>query len=602
MESLHGFVGIGTWETTAEFRNLRIISNGKTITGVVPGNALADCRVARGDWDITPNLIRQMSTATDTALLFGDASWLDYDFFVDARKVSGNEGFLIYFATADMATPSRWVIGGWSNTRHALQSPGIPSGTKPGKIETGRWYKIHVSLRGNTVIASIDGKVIHKETRQPADTRFPNALIPDLFADPAIANFNGRYYCYGTTDGAGQGLATSGVPVVWTSDDFRVWTLHGPIVDADFDAKWWAPSSAIYRNGRYYIFPTLDNRITTLVADSPLGPFRTPDGRRITKTSGWKQMDIKVGNPIDAELYEHTDGSIWMAWSQRYICRLSDDLTQLKGKPLEIPTGQNGYSEGPILFARKEKLYYLYTLDGSERYHYAYMVSPSGSPEGPWVKPDRDIIAETDVKAGIIGPGHGCVINHPGTDKWSFVHLEFGRSGTNRQIVSQDMTFDTDGWIVPIKLTGQHEPLPKKTSFGVTASTTAALLEIPPVNRPELRRVEEFSASNILDGSNGTRWMAAPSDTSPNVVIDCQQSRAIGTLEIAFVNPTGGHKFAIDIATTPGKWHQAAAVKTPVIASPHLIPVNANARFIRCHITSGTPGIWSLTVGLQANR
>ena len=597
MESLHGFVGIGTWETTAEFRNLRIISNGKTITGVVPGNALADCRVARGDWDIAPNLIRQTSTATDTALLFGDAAWHDYDFHLEARKISGNEGFLIYFATADVATPSRWNIGGWSNSRHALQSPGIPSGTKPGKIETGRWYKIQITLRGNTITARLDGKVIHQETRQPADTRFPNALIPDLFADPAIVNFNGRYYCYGTTDGAGQGLATSGVPVVWTSDDFRSWTLHGPIVDPDFDAKWWAPSSAIYRNGRYYIFPTLDNRITTLVADSPLGPFRTPDGRRITKTSGWKQMDIQVGHPIDAELYEHPDGSIWMAWSQRFICRLSDDLTQLIGKPLEIPTGQKGYSEGPILFARKGKLYYLYTLDGSERYHYAYMVSPSGSPEGPWVKPVKDIIAITDVKVGIIGPGHGCVINHPGTDKWSFVHLEFGRSGTNRQIVSQDMTFDTDGWIIPIKLAGQNEPLSKTTSFGVTASSTAAPLEIPPVNRPELRRVEEFSASNILDGSNGTRWMAAPSDTSPYVVIDIRQVRSITTLEIAFVNPTGGHSFAIDIATTSGKWHQAAAVKTPVIASPHRIAVNANARFIRCRITSGTAGIWSLSLG-----
>ena len=599
MESLHGFVGIGTWETTAEFRNIRIITNGKMIAAVAPGNALADCQIARGDWDITPNLIRQTSTATDTALVFGDAAWHDYDFFVDARKVSGNEGFLIYFATADMAAPSRWVIGGWTNVRHALQSPGIPADAKPGKIETGRWYKIHIRLRGNTVTASIDGKVIHKETRRPADTRFPAALIPDLFADPAIAHFNGRYYSYGTTDGAGQGLSTSGVPVVWTSDDFRSWTLHGPIVDPDFDAKWWAPSSVIYRNGRYYIFPTLDNRITTLVADTPLGPFRTPDNRRITKTSGWKQMDIKVGNPIDAELYEHTDGTLWMAWSQRYICRLSDDLTQLKGTPIEIPTGQKGYSEGPILFARKGMLYYLYTLDGSERYHYAYMVSPSGSPEGPWVKPARDIIAETDVKAGIIGPGHGCVINHPGTDKWSFVHLEFGRSGTNRQSVTQDLTFDPDGWIVPIKLNRNHEPLSKKMSFGVTASSTARPLEIPPVNRPELRRVEEFSASNILDGSNGTRWMAASSDTSPNVVVDIRQIRSVTTLEIAFVNPTGGHSFAIDVATTPGKWREIADVKTPVIASPHRIPVNANARFIRCRITSGTPGIWSLVVGLR---
>jgi hypothetical protein len=238
-------------------------------------------------------------------------------------------------------------------------------------------------------------------------------------------------------------------------------------------------------------------------------------------------------------------------------------------------------------------------LDGSERYHYAYMVSPSGSPEGPWVKPAKDIIAITDVKAGIIGPGHGCVINHPGTDKWSFVHLEFGRSGTNRQIVTQDMTFDADGWIVPIWLTGQRQPYPNHIVYSVTASSTARPLEIPPVNRPELRRVEEFSASNIFDGSNGTRWMAASADTSPNVVIDCLKVSSIATLEIAFVNPTCGHKFAIDVATTPGKWRQIADVKTQVISSPHLIPVNANARFIRCRITAGTPGIWSFAVGLR---
>jgi hypothetical protein len=93
--------------------------------------------------------------------------------------------------------------------------------------------------------------------------------------------------------------------------------------------------------------------------------------------------------------------------------------------------------------------------------------------------------------------------------------------------------------------------------------------------------------------------MAASSDTSPNVVIDCLKVSSIATLEIAFGNPTGGHKFAIDVATTPGKWRQIADLKTQVIASPHLIPVNTNARYIRCRITAGTPGIWSLTVGLR---
>jgi hypothetical protein len=131
------------------------------------------------------------------------------------------------------------------------------------------------------------------------------------------------------------------------------------------------------------------------------------------------------------------------------------------------------------------------------------------------------------------------------------------------------------------------------------ASSTARPLEIPPVNRPELRRVEEFSASNIFDGSNGTRWMAAASDTSPNVVIDCRKVCAITSVDIAFVNPTLGHAFAIDIATAHGKWHQVFVVKAPAIASPHRIPVNANARYIRCRITAGTLGIWSLAISTR---
>ena len=90
MESLHGFVGIGTWETIAEFRNIRVVTAGKTIANLAPGDALETCRIARGDWDVSQGIIRQTSTATDTALLFGDAAWHDYDFHLEARKISGN--------------------------------------------------------------------------------------------------------------------------------------------------------------------------------------------------------------------------------------------------------------------------------------------------------------------------------------------------------------------------------------------------------------------------------------------------------------------------------------------------------------------------------
>ncbi len=55
---------------------------------------------------------------------------------------------------------------------------------------------------------------------------FGNALIPDMIADASIQEINGVFYCYATTDGYGQGLKTSGPPVVWKSKDFVHWSLR----------------------------------------------------------------------------------------------------------------------------------------------------------------------------------------------------------------------------------------------------------------------------------------------------------------------------------------------------------------------------------------
>ena len=56
---------------------------------------------------------------------------------------------------------------------------------------------------------------------------FGNALIPDMIADASIQEINGVFYCYATTDGYGQGLKTSGPPVVWKSKDFVHWRSIG---------------------------------------------------------------------------------------------------------------------------------------------------------------------------------------------------------------------------------------------------------------------------------------------------------------------------------------------------------------------------------------
>ncbi|MGN6728043.1 MAG: family 43 glycosylhydrolase, partial [Tepidisphaeraceae bacterium] len=130
---------------------------------------------------------------------------------------------------------------------------------------------------------------------------FGNALIPDLLADPSIVDFDGTFYCYATTDGWGKGLQTSGTPVVWTSKDFLNWSFQGSSFPADFDLKYWAPSSLIRKGGRYFSYPTLDGKITAVTAESPLGPFLAPDGQHVTQKT-LSPFPIPQKSSIDAEV------------------------------------------------------------------------------------------------------------------------------------------------------------------------------------------------------------------------------------------------------------------------------------------------------------
>ena len=327
----------------------------------------------------------------------------------------------------------------------------------------------------------------------PSDP-FGHALVPDMTADPGIAEFDGTFYLYATTDGWGQGLKTSGTPVVWKSEDFLHWSFEGSIFPDDFDAKYWAPNPAVERNGRYYLFPTLDGQIAEVVADSPKGPFRAPDGRNITRANGWERYAIEQKHSIDAHVFVDDDEAAYMVWSRRRIARLEDDLSGSDGRHITFETERQGYSEGPYLFKRNGVYYYLYTLGGNEEYQYAYMMSRT-SPLGPWETPKEDIIATTDRREGVFGPGHGCFFSPKGSGQWYFVYLEYGRGSTNRQIFADKMEFNPDGTIRPIKLTKQ----------GV-----GAIRPLP----------ERYCSPNLAEGKR-----AAASSTAPRVAYSAQRRR-----------------------------------------------------------------------------
>jgi hypothetical protein len=271
---------------------------------------------------------------------------------------------------------------------------------------------------------------------------------------------------------------------------------------------------------------------------------------------------------------------------------------------INLPTKRPGYTEGPILFQRNGIYYYLYTLGGGTTYQYAYMMSRK-SPLGPWEAPEDDLIATSDPASGVLGPGHGCVFHPEGTDQWYFVFLEFGRGGTNRSVYAVKMDFNPDGTIRPIKVhkngVGALRPvadsspdLALETKSSAAASSSKADAEMK--QESKVNRIETFSPSNAVDGSNGSRWTAADGDPKPWFQIDLGAPRDIHRTEAFFVKPAAGHAYRLESSLDGRSWQPYGGHEEMAIRSPHIDTKSVRTRYLRLTVLQGTPGLWEFKV------
>ena len=168
-----GMVGVGTWNTTAEFDNVKIVSNE---TGEVLGEQTFEENTFTQNWSKTSDFkfavsdgkLRQtgsttLSTTTGTVAYYGDKAWGNYTYTVEATKLSGAEGFLIPFVVQNKHEHYFWNIGGWNNTVSCLQqvSDGVKSDQVAGTvkncfIETGRTYQLKLVVTDTNVKCYID--------------------------------------------------------------------------------------------------------------------------------------------------------------------------------------------------------------------------------------------------------------------------------------------------------------------------------------------------------------------------------------------------------------------------------------------------------------
>jgi alpha-L-arabinofuranosidase len=168
-EANHGGIGLGTWDTQAEYKDIKVMQGDKELFSWDAASGMKDWRIFGGTWDAKEGALRQTGGGNDRRALAGDPAWRDYTLTLKARKLGGVEGFLVLFHVQDDDNWLWWNVGGWGNSQHAIErcadgGKSILGHGVSGSVETGRWYDLRIELKGAGIRCFLDGKQVHNVT------------------------------------------------------------------------------------------------------------------------------------------------------------------------------------------------------------------------------------------------------------------------------------------------------------------------------------------------------------------------------------------------------------------------------------------------------
>ncbi len=165
-------IGFATWGTKASFTHPSPLSK----TG------MPECLI--GQWQKNSDgSVSQVSMKEQCVAVCTEKVSDHYTVKFRARKDGGDEGFMMVFNYTD-ANNYCWInFGGWGNTQHGIEriSGGGKSqiATKPGKIETGRWYDITLQVAGDSLKCWLDKDLVF-------DTVMKGDVLPGIFSSATI--------------------------------------------------------------------------------------------------------------------------------------------------------------------------------------------------------------------------------------------------------------------------------------------------------------------------------------------------------------------------------------------------------------------------------
>lgn len=288
-----------------------------------------------------------------------------------------------------------------------------------------------------------------------------NPVFPGWYADPEMRIFNRQYWMYPTYSAPYNEQVFMDA---FSSPDLITWTKHEHILDTA-NVKWakravWAPSIT-EKGGKYYLFFGANDiqndqqygGIGVAIADHPEGPFKDYLGKPlIDKFHNGAQ-------PIDQFVFKDKDGAYYLiygGWGHCNITRLNNDFTgfiPFKDGTIYKEITPKGYVEGSFMFLKDGRYYFMWSEGGWTGPDYSVAYAVSSTPFGPFKRIGKILQQDSTVATGA---GHHSVIHVQKNDKWyiAYHRRPLGeKDGNHRETCIEQMFFDKNGFIKPVKIT-----------------------------------------------------------------------------------------------------------------------------------------------------
>lgn len=288
-----------------------------------------------------------------------------------------------------------------------------------------------------------------------------NPIFPGWYADPEAVIFDSTYWIYPTySDEYDKQVFFD----AFSSKDLVIWKKHSRIVDTSA-IKWakravWAPA-IIKKDNKYFLFFGANDiqsdkeygGIGVAVADRPEGPFKDYLGKPlIDKFHNGAQ-------PIDQFVFQDKDGKyyiIYGGWGHCNIARLKEDFTGFipfeDGNIFKEIT-PDGYVEGPIMFIKNNKYYFMWSEGGWTGPDYSVAYAISDNIFGPFKREAKILQQDSTVARGA---GHHSVICNLRTNQWYIIYHRRPLTETaanHRETCIEYLEFDEAGKIKPVRIT-----------------------------------------------------------------------------------------------------------------------------------------------------